>query len=48
MFVMTLVVLVLPYKGGLLIILLISFPWQLCAYQCIFQNYYRLDDKSIY
>ena len=22
------------------------FPWQLCAYQTIFQYYYRLDDKS--
>lgn len=22
------------------------FPWQLCAYQCIYQHYYRLDDKE--
>lgn len=24
------------------------FPWQLCAYQCIYQHYYRLDDKELF
>ena len=37
-----------PAKGGLTDFTPDFFPWQLCAYQCIFQNYYRLDDKSIY
>lgn len=37
-----------PYKGGLKDFLPDFFPWQLCAYHCIFQNYYRLDDKSLY
>lgn len=37
-----------PHKGGLTDYTPNFFPWQLCAYQCIFQHYYRLDDKSLY
>ena len=37
-----------PHKGGLADFTPNFFPWQLCAYQCIFQHYYRLDDKSSY
>ena len=37
-----------PAKGGLTDFTPDFFPWQLCAYQCIFQHYYRLDDKSLY
>ena len=37
-----------PAKGGLTDYTPDFFPWQLCAYQCIFQHYYRLDDKSTY
>ena len=37
-----------PHKGGLTDYTPNFFPWQLCAYHCIFHNYYRLDDKSLY
>ena len=37
-----------PYKGGLTDFTPNFFPYQLCAYQCIFQYYYRLDDKTVF
>lgn len=37
-----------PHKGGLSDYTPNFFPWQLCAYHCIYQNYFRLDDKSLY